>query len=142
MMRIEQKGIENLLDHLIDTFFVDGENWRFDQWFGSDMEPTASDICLYFYRQLNNKLQDFDLYLERSEVHFSDNSDFEISDKALKSLAEKFNAKATTLTGKNEMEALFGDFDEGITAKDVAKFFVRHIERIVRYEFEYDNFDR
>lgn len=143
MVRIEQKGIQVLLDHLIDTFFVDGENYRFDNWFGSDMEPMESDICEFIYRQLNTKLTSLDLYLERSDVTFGENTDFEISDKALKMLTEKISKKMETPVGKNDIEYTFGRaIDTELEIKDVAKFFARQIELIVRFNFEFDNFDR
>ena len=142
MVRIEQKGIKRLLDYLTDLYFEDPERYPFNLWFGDDMEPNAFTLYDLIYRQLNKKLSSLDLYLEKADVQFGENTDFEINDTALKKLTEKFNAKLNTPIGKNDVEALFGEINEVLEIKDVAKFFAIQIERVVLITFEFENFDK
>lgn len=143
MVRIEYKGIKKLLDYLTDLYFEDETKYPFNIWFGDDMEPNALTLYELIYRQLNQKLNSLDLYLEKSDVIFGENTDFEISDKTIKMLTEKISKKMETPAGKNDIEYAFGGaIDTELTMRDVAKFLVRQIEMIVLYTFEFDDFLR
>ena len=138
MVRIKQKGIKALYEHIIESYTED----EYFYIFSIDQELVVTDICEFIYKHLNRRLNALDLYLEKSNVTFGENNDFEISDKSIKELTEKFNAKLEIPTSKNDLESLFGEIDETLTMKDVAKFFARQIERIVRFNFEFDYFER
>lgn len=136
MIRVENKGLKILLDHIIE---IDDESFLEDLY---DEELTIIDICEFIYRHLNRTLNSIDLYLEKSEVRIGEDIDFEISDKAIKAFTEKLNKKLTTVIGKNDIESIFGEIDEELTAKDIAKYLIKLIEKIIRVYFDFDDFDK
>ena len=141
MVRVDVKGLNVLLDFILETYSDDELEDRFEYLFIGDEELNTRDLCEYIYRHLNSKISSLDIYIEKSDVRYSENSDFEITNQALKTMVEKLNKKAETIVGKNDVEGLFGELENKLDVKDVSKFFARQIERMIRTDFEFNNFD-
>lgn len=138
-LTIEQKGLNILIEHGQDAYDEEQIKHMFNLY---DQELQVSDICRYLLLRLNARLQEYDIYIGSSGVSYCENSDMIFTDKTMKMLLTTFKKKNETVYGQSELEAIFGTLDEELSLKDIHRYLSKQLDRIVHYEFEYEDFSQ